>query len=199
MNEVRSSFASLSGSLLARKGGARPAMRPRSFAETSALDDLGWDDMGDVETPNSDHVPSSIAALTPAPKPTPVNGPTPVIASTPVQPTEEPAPIVQQRALADRYAIEAEAPAPAPVPVEAKPLQAPSRRGRALGTIAAGKKAAFTLRLDADRHLRLRLASAVTGQSSQVLVTSALDTFLESLPEVGALAGQIPGRAGAGH
>src|SRR5688500_6868194 len=41
-------FASLSSGLLARKGAARPAMRPQGFgAQTAAgLEDLGWNDMG---------------------------------------------------------------------------------------------------------------------------------------------------------
>ena len=43
----------------------------------------------------------------------------------------------------------------------------------------AGKaKAAFTLRLDAKRHLKLRLACAVNGRSAQQLVTDALDHLL---------------------
>ena len=46
-------FGSLSGSLLARKGGAKPAMRPQAFRfdegdETAADDDCGWNDMGDA-------------------------------------------------------------------------------------------------------------------------------------------------------
>ncbi|MDQ3077423.1 MAG: hypothetical protein M3Q83_01120 [Pseudomonadota bacterium] len=49
-------------------------------------------------------------------------------------------------------------------------------------------KAAFTLRLDADRHLRLRLACAVTGRSAQQLVTDALDELLASMPELATMA-----------
>ena len=46
-------FASLTPTLLARKGGAKPAMRPQlaplhQFHEATArqFDDLGWNDMG---------------------------------------------------------------------------------------------------------------------------------------------------------
>ena len=40
-------FASLSSGLLARKGAARPAMRPQGFGQLgSGLDDVGWNDMG---------------------------------------------------------------------------------------------------------------------------------------------------------
>jgi hypothetical protein len=48
------------------------------------------------------------------------------------------------------------------------------------------------LRLDHDRHLRLRLASALHNLSAQALVTEALDSFLKSLPEVEELASQLP-------
>ena len=45
-------FGSLSGSLLARKGGAKPAMRPQAFRFDQGdvaveEDDCGWNDMGD--------------------------------------------------------------------------------------------------------------------------------------------------------
>src|SRR3982751_6874750 len=46
-------LASLSSSLLARKGTARPAMRPQGFggfgAPPGQHDDLGWNDMGHTE------------------------------------------------------------------------------------------------------------------------------------------------------
>ena len=51
-------FASLSSGLLARKGGARPAMRPQGFGgQTGAgLEDLGWNDMG-FEPPKPANLP----------------------------------------------------------------------------------------------------------------------------------------------
>lgn len=184
MNEARP-FASLSGSLLARKGGAKPAMRPRPLSTEQMLDDLGWDDMGDAFEGPAEHVPSSIAALTPAPRPTPAKEESPLVHA-------------QQRALADHFAEdEADQREPAPVAI-VTPLRTAAKQ-RAPQAVATGKKAAFTLRLDADRHLRLRLANAVTGQSSQQLVTAALDAFLETLPEIGTLARQLPARAGAGN
>jgi len=59
------------------------------------------------------------------------------------------------------------------------------------GTVPV-RRAAFTLRLDSDRHLRLRLASAVTGQSAQQLVTAALDELLTKIPEIEDLASRVP-------
>lgn len=54
-----------------------------------------------------------------------------------------------------------------------------------------GRRAAFTLRLDAERHLQLRLASTISGRSAQQIVTSALDAFLAGMPELAALAAQV--------
>jgi hypothetical protein len=41
-------------------------------------------------------------------------------------------------------------------------------------------KAAFTLRLDPERHLKLRVMSALSHRSAQQIVTAALDAVLES-------------------
>ena len=54
------------------------------------------------------------------------------------------------------------------------------------------EKAAFTLRLDAARHLKLRLACAVTGRSAQHLVTEALDQLLGAMPELDTMADRAP-------
>jgi len=88
-----------------------------------------------------------------------------------------------------------------PAPIEAavaepvvRPLStiAAARIGRESAKQTAKGKAAFTLRLDAARHLRLRLASAVGNRSAQALVADALDQFLATMPEVEALAAQLP-------
>ncbi|MBV9842054.1 MAG: hypothetical protein JOY99_11115 [Sphingomonadaceae bacterium] len=52
-----------------------------------------------------------------------------------------------------------------------------------VGTLddAGGRKAAFTLRLDAQRHARLRDACAASQRSAQQLVTQALDHFLAAV------------------
>jgi hypothetical protein len=193
MNEARP-FASLSSGLLARKGAARPAMRPQGFGPHNGFEDLGWNDMGaepavDFDGDLPEHVPSSISALTPAPKS--------------AQPeATEPEVIAQQRAIAESYAAEA---APEPAPVEAAsaptPVETPAAAVVALprrpaAVAAPGKKSAFTLRVDAERHLRLRLATAVTGRSAQLLVTEALDLLLASIPEIESLAERVPASGG---
>lgn len=155
-------LASLSSGLLARKGQARPAMRPQGFVGlTSPLEDLGWNDTGEASAP------AEVAPLTPE-MPVPVTAP-------------EPAVIVQREALSREVA--AAEPASEPVAVDFTRLATAvsTRRGRA----------AFTLRLDAERHLKLRLATAVEGRSAQQIVTEALDKYLDNLAEVEALAGQI--------
>lgn len=175
-------FASLSSGLLARKGQAKPAMRPQGFsgfgAVSDAIDDLGWNDMG-----LNDSQP----------------GPAPV-EMVPLPPV-----LRQREVLA--HEIEAASPdpvratpvaapekAPAPVHSTAMPLppkRSLKRRGGGSDKPMNGAKAAFTLRLDAERHLRLRLASALHRQSAQQLVTEALDSFLKTLPEVEAMAGRL--------
>lgn len=212
-------FASLSSGLLARKGTAKPAMRPQGFGQGMGLEDLGWNDMGHGAQPAApvypiqreerpEHVPSSIAALTPAPR-------------SPIAEEEEaaappPPPVVeQQRAIEASFAepvAEPVAPEPAPVaqaPVarapEAEPVARVEPRPRsavvplpARPRQAAGSKtkAAFTLRLDAERHLKLRLACAVTHRSAQQIVSEALENFLASLPELDAMAGHVPASLG---
>lgn len=159
-------LASLSSGLLARKGMARPAMRPQGVAAATpqaAQDDLGWNDMGD----------SPPAAPSPAP---------PLAAVPPV--------LVQREALAE-FASPAEPETEcAPVAVSLATVARIDRETR-----GGPARAAFTLRLDPTRHLRLRLACAVRNQSAQCLVSEALDLFLETLPEVDELARQLPPRA----
>jgi hypothetical protein len=55
----------------------------------------------------------------------------------------------------------------------------------------ASRRAAFTLRLDAERHLKLRLASTVEGLSAQKLMTEALDRLLDTIPEINAIAARV--------
>lgn len=155
-------FASLSSGLLARKGQAKPAMRPQGFGHFQGPgDDLGWNDMGFD-----------------APQPAP--------------PSQRPAVLAQQEELAASFDPQPAYVAPAPVFVapepEPEPAPAPKVRAPKVSTQSRDRKAAFTLRLDAERHLQLRLASAVSRQSSQQLVTAALDALLNEMPEVRDLA-----------
>ena len=62
------------------------------------------------------------------------------------------------------------------------------RAAAALAPAGSKAKAAFTLRLDPARHLKLRLACAVDGRSAQQIVTDALDRLLDDMPELDAMA-----------
>ena len=214
-------FASLSSGLLARKGAARPAMRPQGFgAQTGAgLEDLGWNDMG-FEPPKAALTPlrdehhdafgeelpeeplrNPISALTPIASP--VHDQQAEIASRfnaqdedgededgeyidetteLFDPETDEAPEVE-REPAPVLVIPQRAVAPTPAPVRGrKPRAAPGTKG----------KAAFTLRLDPSRHLKLRLACAVNGRSAQQLVTDALDQLLADMPELDSMAERAP-------
>jgi len=173
--------ASLSSGLLARKGGARPAMRPQAFTPVvhpaQALDDLGWNDMGHTA---------------PAPAPAPVSVPVPLApAAPPMEAAPVPQVLVERDALAQEFAPLAfgAATVEAPPVIRSVSVATATRLRRETAHVA---KSAFTLRLDQERHLRLRLATALTNTSAQVLVTQALDQLLASLPEIDALVAQLP-------
>ncbi len=200
-------IASLSGVLLARKGLARPAMRrPAAVLGVNgnaafAQDDLGWNDMGydvdpDPTTPmdydHSFHGVNPLAAAVPDVK-------------------------HQQERIAEEYETEYEAepqvgfdslagdePSVAdsltvvtvtpelPVRPISRTGTTDAPRSKARSKPGMKDKAAFTLRLDGERHLKLRLACAVRHQSAQSLVTDALDAFLASMPEIGHMTTHIP-------
>jgi len=149
--------ASLGSLLLARKGGAKPAMRAAIDADArcnGVQDDfedisksqslLGWNDLGE---------------------------------------DREEAVVVPGPGHRDH----------APSPRSVTNDRATTQRRRA---VEQGRRAAFTLRLDSERHLRLKLAGAIKGESAQQIVTEALDRLLADIPELDALAAQI-GRNGS--
>jgi hypothetical protein len=239
-----SGYASLGPTLLARKGGAKPAMRPQlpvlgDAEEVPAiadeqLEDLGWNDMGDEADEASSAV---VVSFDPA---TPFDAD--AIAASPAH-----NPIVhrQQRRLEERlladavmmgpddaepdYAEEAddawddeygaheaaypslhsdepdytpaiepapaieaapvfEAPAASVLAVRAKPAE---KAVQPVAAVPAGRRAAFTLRLDPERHLKLRLAATMRGVSAQVLVTDALDALLAEFEELNTIAARL--------
>ncbi|OJW72241.1 MAG: hypothetical protein BGO57_11880 [Sphingomonadales bacterium 63-6] len=149
MNEPKP-FASLSPTLLARKGAARPAMRTpfqplgmfERFDTFPVEDDLGWNDMG--------HEHSGAESAAPAP-------------------TLQPAP--RQSALIRQAAG--------------------NRAAERRKALEEGRRAAFTLRVDAERHLKLRLACTIRNLSAQQIVTEALDRLLSGMPDLDTLAAQV--------
>ncbi|MEG3147749.1 hypothetical protein U1839_24125 [Sphingomonas sp. RT2P30] len=197
-------LASLSSGLLARKGQARPAMRPQGYGGFGAIpgqqDDLGWNDMGH-DVPQAPHVAQVPPVVRQQEQLQEEFAPVPRAYEPPAAPIAPPAAShdeveEQEEALAPRPAPVSEAaPAPAPAPVDvvrSVSVATATRLDRETAAKTKHGKAAFTLRLDHDRHLRLRIASALCHRSAQNLVTEALDAFLHSLPEVGALVSQLP-------
>jgi len=186
------SFASLGPTLLARKGGAKPAMRPQvaplnggGGAQTAQalatdsdeeLDDLGWNDMG-----HGDDKPHEAQVFALTPMSTHDEGETDLLDEDD-EPEEdaiaasEPEVRRQQREIVTAIGTHS---------------REPRRNAANDAANNFGRRAAFTLRLDARRHLKLRLASTVKNRSAQQLVTQALDAFLADIPEIEALAAQV--------
>ncbi len=273
---VESNFASLGPMLLARKGGAKPAMRPQlgplnggspdgGKSDADALEDLGWNDMGEADerpanvvnltpepaNPATDAeaaqqaliartelseaaldppvVPSDVhrqqrdiaarmeTAAPPGPAPTVSPGspvmakPVKVQALPPVTddetdaeeeafspritvPEAAPSPISERlhyRVEPEDKAEEAELDAPEPVHTSMQASEPASEMVPRRAAREQGKRAAFTLRLDQDRHLKLRLAATMRNLSAQQLVTQALDRLLADMPELESLAAQM--------
>ena len=211
-------LASLSAGLLARKGGARPAMRRQPLGSgpaplnTGGYDDLGWNDMGYDVDPDQSAEPARMLDLKPLLTGSVlahnVEAEHAVDDSAHHEPEAEYS--TEYNGLsadygADQFEAEAvevpevvrqqesliERVAAVARKVEARPAAAPKKE-KAPRALRAREKAAFTLRLDAERHLRLRLASAVTNRSSQVILTDLLDEYLASLPEIDAMASRLP-------
>lgn len=142
-------IASLTPRLLARKGGAKPAMRPQASALAVSHaefgnEDLGWNDMGY----DHGHDEGDFGQ---------------VVSIDSVR--EVPEVVRQQRQL--------------------------GRDVERRSALAEGRRAAFTLRLDAARHLQLRLACTVAGHSAQQLMIEALDRLLAEQPDIALLAAQV--------
>ncbi|AWW73852.1 hypothetical protein CD351_05365 [Erythrobacter sp. KY5] len=206
------SFASLGPTLLARKGGAKPAMRPQlaplpEMVEPEQLEDLGWNDMGqDDEGASQDG--ANIVSIIPSA--------TPEANADLGADNDVGSPLVhrQQRDLADRILADAatgnvrdeEPVEDEPVetttletrPVKSTPVEAPAKaKPTARKTSANARRAAFTLRLDTERHLKLRLAATMQGVSAQSLVTQALDSMLSEIEDLDALAQKMGAQMGA--
>ena len=209
-------FASLSSGLLARKGAARPAMRPQGFGGQagSGLEDLGWNDMGfeppkaaEVERDEDHDAFGEDVVEHPRAHPT---GLTPI--GSPVhdqqaeiadrfngvdEGSDEEDEIGEVEEAAELHQTEVEEVREAPEIIAAPivvPAPAPRRAPRVRAAVGTKGKAAFTLRLDPERHLKLRLACAVDGRSAQQLVTQALDQLLERVPDLDGLAAKAKSR-----
>jgi predicted transcriptional regulator len=216
--------ASLTSGLLARRGDARPAMRRQAIHHlhlpVSAHEDLGWNDIGeDAEralsssslplglTPpdHARHVPEEPELEQEAGLEADAVSPASAVApATPSAPAAEEAPTPLSpltrhlEAIAERINQQERDTAFKPAvarKVTPRPSQAPRPSQSSRVEQAMGRKAAFTLRLDPERHLRLRLLSALQHRSSQHILIAALDALLSQYDQIEDLAGQVEGEA----
>lgn len=170
------SFASLGPTLLARKGGARPAMRPQwgpmpGGVADEQLEDLGWNDMGDADRdalPGEDASPGEDAGAQ--------------IVSINRGALRETNDDVEAAEAVENILIKAK-----PAPRKAVPTGY-AKPAKPSATKRNSHRAAFTLRLDTERHLKLRLAATKQGMSAQSLVTEALDVMLAGIDDLDLIA-----------
>jgi len=183
------SFASLGPTLLARKGGAKPAMRPQlaplpemtGSAADEQLEDLGWNDMGTEDEVLVD------GAKTGSAKDSSESGQVVSITNSAKRVAANDTPDIDpETALIQTKpaSVKTKAAAKKATKPKAKPTAAakPSKNAR---------RAAFTLRLDTDRHLKLRLAATMQGISAQALVTQAIDATFSEIEDLDSLVNRM--------
>lgn len=212
-------LASLSSGLLARKGGARPAMRRQNIISPASGDhpsheDLGWNDMGyDVDPPqnpiptvasvNDSDVDNRKSGILSAAIPEVVKQQDELnrtyadddadVQHSDAKPATEKTVEQPEKARAEAQDILSKKPVQAAVnTAQFSAAAQPKKQFSAKLQNASGKRAAFTLRLERERHLRLRLACAIRNQSAQNMVTEALDAFLATIPELDEVANKLP-------
>lgn len=141
------------------------------------------------------------SVIDPAPQPDAVVAP--IQAETPIPvPVESPLVHRQIERIEQEYAPVVEtqptvpaAPAAIVAPVvAAAPAAGTAPRAMPVVRARAGSRGtfAFTLRLDPERHLRMRLASAASNRSLQQIMIGLVDDFLASQTEIAAFAARLP-------
>lgn len=211
-------YASLSPSLLARKGGAKPAMRRQSPMidgtmhgaqahdpePPDALEDLGWNDLGDAPEGTAQSAggsTSSAGAITPQAEDAGAPGAESQEAEDNFAPLGRHATSISNPSSAT--AVDESEPESAALhnefenvtPINTKAPRLP--RPRPVETARPqpkAKRTAFTLRLDQERHLKLRMACTLAGRSAQALVTEALDAMLADIPELDQFVARVQSR-----
>lgn len=204
-------FASLSSGLLARKGAAKPAMRRQGYInpQGDVAEDLGWNDMGyepprPIERDGGEvhaHEPPAIheqlgrisegfGVYQPEEQEDETQ---PLDGHAGLSAMDEGGPVGEEfDDTAEAYEPEDDDIEPAKPEAEAPVAEViqmrPSAPEQAKDRVLAREKVAFTLRLDKQRHLKLRLASALENRSAQQLVTEALDSFFKAMPDLDRLA-----------
>lgn len=214
--------ASLTGSLLARKGAAYPA----SYSAPATSPDSG-DDTANNAAPRAYNDPRVIASAPPTPISTPEQPAeqmqdgrfapgakaSDVLATkaplnmaseadtapeTDSSPEVSPAPEVEPAPLLETKPAIESAPAvePAPAPAPKVETVATDNIGLPQAMDKMGR-VRLSVRLDPDRYLRVKMASAQSRWSAQDIVIAALDRYLNGKSDSGSDDGS--GDAGGGH
>jgi hypothetical protein len=162
-------MASLSAGLLARKGAARPGQKYMAEPGLEIPENHrvirfgGLNDDEDVPAPDV-HEPFADNDLSAQH----YEAVTEVVAPVVVAPAVIAAPVLVSSFVSDPVVA-------TPVAVLPQVVVTQPKQRRAAGSRS---KAAFTLRLDAERHLRLRLLSAHQHRSAQRIILDAVDQLL---------------------
>jgi hypothetical protein len=179
-------FAALTGTLLARKGAARPAMRPQVSLDWADTDSACREEparparmalvpgarLPEVEQPEIEQ-PEIDRAWTDMGEPLPE----PSVAEAGEENPEVLRQIRQLSGMINRKV-------------------AATRRANADVETLPGKKVAFTLRLDPRRHALLRACCTAERRSAQALLVEALDRLVDATPGLEDIVAQL---AASGH
>lgn len=145
--------ASLTGSLLARKGAAYPA----AYSAPSAAPNAAGPEAGEPAQPQRAYNDPRVIASAP-PQPAPPATPSPQFQDGRFESEPTKTPIIEQ-------------PAPPPADDTQEGLSLPQVMDK-MGRVR------LSVRLDPDRYLRVKMASARTRWSAQDIVIAALDRYL---------------------
>lgn len=177
-------FAALTGTLLARKGAARPAMRPQVSLDWADTDSALREEpvrparmalvpgarLPEVERPEIDTAWTDMGEPLPG-----LSAP-----EAPEAGEENPEVLRQIRQLSGM----------------SNRKVAATRRANADVETLPGKKVAFTLRLDPRRHALLRACCTAERRSAQALLVEALDRLVDATPGLEDIVAQL---AASGH
>jgi len=171
MDDGTKPFATLTPTLLARKGGARPAMRRQTkslhdFNEATAremFDDLGWNDMGeDAQEGNEETVEPKYSAQV---VPIAIDSSNEPLVSNSSKPARQQA--VKAANRSDQASEDED------------------DDGVGEDKKSSGKRqSSVTLKLDSQRHLKLRLAATVLERSAQEILIEAFDNYFADMTEI---------------
>lgn len=186
--------ASLSASLLARKGQAEPALGHRSPSHTLDSEKQPALPPGAPALPENSSAPGENPVRRALAEASGRLGDDAVATSPPAEPADAATPaaesgleggideIIQraiERGIASASSKFSDAPRGKGKRTEGEAAD-PANAARKKAPVGSHERIAMTVRLDHDRHLRLRIFAAHANQSSQEILTAALDSYLDA-------------------